>query len=355
MNKKAISLVCAGALSMAACKKSDQTTAGTDFDTLKKDVLVNFTHNIAIEGYKDLDEASVGLFDALTLLNAEPTEAHLTAARDDWKQMRAIWEQCEGFLFGPVEDNDYDPNMDTWPTDYAQMDSLLVSNNPLELTDIQNATLSLRGFHPIEYILFGNHGSRTAAGISDRQKKYMLALATDLKNTCHALHTSWTGETGFGSLVISAGSGSSKYAKMQEVYIAIIDGMTAICEEVGEGKMKEPFDALNPAIVESPYSGNSIADFRNNIVGLQNVYLGRYKTDGAGINDLVAARNRSLDNKIQSQISAALLAFDNITVNFETAITEQRLQVQQTMDALAQLRATLDGELKPFVLQNITD
>jgi len=55
--------------------------------------------------------------------------------------------------------------------------------------------------------------------------------------------------------------------------------------------MKEPYDAQDPKIVESPYSGNSIADFKNNIIGLQNVYLGRYKTDGHGLNDLVASKN----------------------------------------------------------------
>ena len=95
--------------------------------------------------------------------------------------MRETWEQCEGFLFGPVEDNDYDPNMDTWPTDYTQMDSLLASTNPLEVSDIQNLTLSLRGYHPIEYIIFGDHGSRKAADITARQKKYMISFANKLK------------------------------------------------------------------------------------------------------------------------------------------------------------------------------
>ena len=59
-----------------------------------------------------------------------------------------IWEQCEGFLFGPVEDNDYDPNMDSWPTDYVQMDSLLASNSNLSVANIQNLTLSLRDTIP---------------------------------------------------------------------------------------------------------------------------------------------------------------------------------------------------------------
>lgn len=344
---------------LGACKKdkdNNTTTTAEDFTTLKQTVLTDFTNKVAVAGYKDLDDASVALYNSLDALNTNASEANLNTARTAWKNMRTVWEQCEGFLFGPVEDNDYDPNMDTWPTDYVQMDSLLASANPLEVSDIQNATLSLRGFHPIEYILFGNHGDRTAASITARQRKYMMSLATDLKATCHALYLSWTAAPeNFADKVKTAGNGSDKYAKKQEVYLAIVESMTAICEEVGEGKMKEPFDAKDPSIVESPYSGNSIADFKNNIIGLQNVYMGKYKEDGKGINELVTLRNKALDNKIQSQIAAAISSFDNVTSYFEVAIINQRTQVQIVMDNLAALRNTLDEELKPFIIQNITD
>lgn len=355
MNSK--TWIIAGALTItaAACNKNDDN-APVDFETLKKEVLTDFTNNVAVAGYKDLDEAAANLYNSLNTLNTTTTETNLTAARESWKNMRGIWEKCEGFLFGPVEDNDYDPNMDTWPTDYVQMDSLLSSSNALELTDIQNATLSLRGYHPIEYIIFGNHGDRTAASLTARQRKYMISLAEDLKNTCHALYTSWiNAPVNYATEVINAGNGSSVFAKKQEAYMAITEGMIAICEEVGEGKMKEPFDTQDPGTVESPYSGNSLTDFKNNIVGLQNVYLGKYTTDGKGINDLVAARNKALDNKIQSQIAAAISSFDNITVYYEEAIISQRVQAQQVMDALGTLKTTLEDELKPFVLQYITD
>lgn len=346
------------AVLLGGCSKDPETTVvdNTDFNTLKQEVLTNFTNNVAVASYKDLSDASDNLHNSLEALNANATDANLETARSSWKSMRTIWEQCEGFLFGPVEDNDYDPNMDTWPTDYVQMDSLLSSNNPLEVSDISSITLSLRGYHPIEYIIFGDHGSRKAADITERQKKYMLSLATDLNNTCHALYSSWTqAPENFAQEVMNAGSTSTKYAKKQEVYIAIVDGMVGICEEVGEGKMKEPFDAKDPSIVESPYSGNSLADFKNNIIGMQNVYLGKYKQDGKGINDLVATKNKSLDNKIQAELTAAINSFDNVNGYYEDAIINQRVQVQNIMTALATLKETLDSELKPFVIQYITD
>ncbi|RYE23461.1 MAG: hypothetical protein EOP51_10435 [Sphingobacteriales bacterium] len=356
--KKSLLAIAAATMLLSACSKDKdpETTTPVDFNALKTEVLTNFTNNIAVACYKDLSDASDKLYSSLEALNTSATDANLLAARNSWKSMRTVWEQCEGFLFGPVEDNNYDPNMDTWPTDYVQMDSLLNSSASLEVSDIEQVTLSLRGYHPIEYIIFGDHGARKASEITDRQKKYMISLATDLKNTCHALHTSWTqAPENFAQQVLTAGTGSNKYAKKQEVFIAIVDGMTGICEEVGEGKMKEPFDAQDPTIVESPYSGNSLADFKNNIIGLQNVYLGKYTTDGKGLNDLVAEKNKSLDNKIQAAMTAAINSFDNVTVPYEQAIVSQRVQVQAVMTALGTLKEALDGELKPFVIQYITD
>lgn len=343
-------------IALVSCNKTSENTA-MSFDELKTAALTDFTNKVAIANYADLDNAATNLNTAIQNLNSSATETNLTAAKTAWKNMRSVWEQCEGFLFGPVEDNDFDPNMDTWPTDYVQMDSLMASSNGLTVADIQSLTLSLRGFHPIEYILFGNHGDRTAASITARQKLYMVSLSEDLKSTCHQLYTSWTSNpVNFSAQVINAGSGSTVYAKKQEAYMAIVNGLIAICEEVGEGKMKEPFDAMDASIVESPYSGNSVADFRNNIVGLQNVYLCSYNGNtGKGLKDLVATKNIALDNKLQNQMIAAINSFNNITLYYEEAIINQRIQCQQTMAALNTLKETLENELKPFIIQYIKD
>jgi putative iron-regulated protein len=357
MKKIAILTVSVIVLTAIACKKNDSDTSTNNFETLKTEVLADFTNKVAVPGYLDLDSAATALNTAITHLNYSATDANLTAAKTAWKNMRSIWENCEGYLFGPVEDNNYDANMDTWPTDYVQLDSLLNSTNALAISDIQNITLSLRGYHPIEYIIFGNHGNKMATAITAREKTYMVSLSTDLKNTCQALYVSWTAApTNFAQQVITSGTGSTVYVKKQQVYLAIVEALIGIAEEVGEGKMKEPFTTQDPAIVESPYSGNSLIDFRNNIIGLQNVYLGKYKTnDGKGLNELVALKNIALDNKLQSQMTAAINSFNNITVFYEQAIITQRLQCQNTMDALAILKTTLETELKPFIIQNILD
>ncbi len=343
------------AIFLSSCNKADHVvTTDTDFKTLEQVVITDFANNVALGNYLKLSVAAANLNSTIQTLKNVTNDNNLQASKDAWKSMRQVWEQCESFLFGPVEDNDYDPNMDTWPTDYVQMDSLLASGFPLEESSIQNLTLSLRGYHPIEYIIFGDHGSRQASELTLRQKLYMVSLSADLMNTCNALYLSWAGAPeNFAQEVINAGNGSTKYASKKEVYMALAGGLIDICEEVGEGKMKEPFDARDPSIVESPYSGNSAIDFKNNIIGIRNVYMGL--NGGKGLKDIVAAKNKSLDNTLQSLINAAINSFDNITVNYEEAIITQRVQVQQTMNALADLKEALENSFVSFIQTNILD
>jgi predicted lipoprotein len=353
--KRLLILPLAVLLAFAACKKSDNNDM-PDQQATEASVLSHFVEHVARAQYDDLSAKADALHASVQALQSNATDDNLNAARDAWKDMRAVWERCEGFLFGPVEDDNYDPYMDTWPTDYIQMDSLLASSSSLTLQDVEGMTLSLRGFHPVEYILFGRNASRKAADLTPRQMQYLVSLTEDLRNNCGKLAASWSEADGnYGAHLLNAGGTDSKYASRREVFLAMTDGLIDICEEVGEGKIEEPFVQQDPQKVESPYSGNSIADFKNNIVGLQNVYLGRYNSDGPGINDLVALGNVALDNKLQTQITAAINSFDNITHPFEQAIFDQKPQILQTQAALAELKATLEEELKPYLNQVVKD
>ena len=148
------------AIFLSSCNKADHVvTTDTDFKTLEQVVITDFANNVALGNYLKLSVAAANLNSTIQTLKNVTNDNNLQASKDAWKSMRQVWEQCESFLFGLVEDNDYDPDMDTWPTDYVQMDSLLASGFPLEESSIQNLTLSLRGYHPIEYIIFGTTGA----------------------------------------------------------------------------------------------------------------------------------------------------------------------------------------------------
>jgi putative iron-regulated protein len=342
---------------ITACHKSNDSggSAGQTFDSLATDVINDFTNDVVFFRYSSLLNSSLTMQTGVNKLANSTTDDNLTAAQSLWKNLRSDWEQSEGFLMGPVESNDYDPNTDTWPTDYVQMDSLLASSNPLTTDDVKNLPQSLRGYHPLEYMLWGKGGSKTAANFTAKQKLYMVSLIDDIiSNNVQLLYNDWfLGTDNYSQQVLTAGGGSTEFTTRQALFLNIISSMSDICGEVGASKMYEPFIAKDSTITESPYSSNTLIDFKSNILGMQQVYMGL--NGGKGIRNLVAAKQLDLDQKIQAQINAAINSFGQITSRYEVAIFTQRTQVQNTMDQLAALNTLLDTDLKNFIIANVKD
>src|SRR6218665_1370352 len=131
---------------LTGCKSDSDPEPEVDFNTLKTQVLTDFVNVVGNPLYADFKAKATTLNTAVQTLAANPTQANLEAARTAWKAVRVIWEQSEGFLVGPVDDDNYDPYMDTWPTDHNAMDDLLASSNVLDvnflagLTDTESET-----------------------------------------------------------------------------------------------------------------------------------------------------------------------------------------------------------------------
>ena len=125
--------------------------------------------------------------------------------------------------------------------------------------------------------------------------------------------------------------------------------MAGICDEVANGKIEDPLAANDPSLEESPFAKNSIKDFTDNIIGVQNVYLGKYTLAGTGLQDLVKANNLSLDKNVKSALNEAISALNKITDPFGTAITTQKQQIKTAQDKINALRDIIEGDLKTYV------
>lgn len=111
--------------------------------------------NVIVPGYEALGVESTKLVTALVALTANPSAATVEAARDQWRATRAPWESGEGHIFGPVDTLGVDPKVDSWPVDKNQLDGAL-GGYDADLSDVDGFPVTMKGFHAIEYLLFGD-------------------------------------------------------------------------------------------------------------------------------------------------------------------------------------------------------
>jgi len=342
---------------VAGCSKAPVNNNTVAQSTLEGEVLTDFSNDLVIPNYADINAKAGIMNDAIQALVANTTDANLATARTAWKNTRTAWESAEGFLFGPVEDFNYDPDMDDWPVNKVDLDNLLASSNPLTLADIDTLPTTLKGFHAIEYVIFGVGGTQKAANITAREKVYLTSLAQSLYNTTTDLVNSWAPSGGnYIAQVINAGKGSTTFTSRQSVYLTLVGSMSDICNEVANEKMQTPFAAQDSTLDESSFSHNSVTDFTNNITGILNAYQSKYNNAGGhSLSELVASKNASLNNTLLSQMQAAIASFKTITVSYEQAIYTQKNQIKSVQATINTLKASLDGDLNDFVKTNIKD
>lgn len=356
MNKRLLVICLAVVAGFTSCKKDEDDPPPTTPPVTTENILTDFASFVSNPIYLSVENKTIALYTAVQNLNTTQTEQNLTIARDAWRSVRTSWEQSESHLFGPAEDFNYDPATDSWPVNTTELDSLLASSNPLDLASIDLLEYTLKGYHPIEYVLFGVGGVKVAADITPREMQYLTSLTQSLVNTNTQLRMAWdpTQPGNFTEQLVTAGTGSVRFATRKDALITMVGSMAHICNEVASGKMEDPLAALDSGLVESQYAHNATIDFKNNIIGVQNVYLCRFTSTGRSMHDYVAAREASLDNDIRAKINAAIDALDAIDPNYGLAIWTQVNQIHTAQSAITDLEASLN-QLENFFQANVTD
>ena len=132
-------------------------------------IAANYVDVVVIPTYKALYERNKALLASIEALAENPTDEGFKAACEAWLEARQPWEESEAFLFGPVDAEGLDPNMDSWPLDQNAIVQLLESGNWDEMNwdeEDDDAAIeeaqSVRGFHTLEFLLFKDGNPRKA-------------------------------------------------------------------------------------------------------------------------------------------------------------------------------------------------
>ncbi len=285
-------------------------------------------------------------------LRTTPNDANLLAAQTAWKQARGPWESNEGFGFGPVATDGIDASSDDWPFDQTSFDRLQTGQTTLNAALIPQLATSVKGFHAIEYLLFGPTGVRKAAELNARSLQLLGLLAADLNTQATRLRAAWTRGTGsFGDSFAGAGSAGSAYKNTAAALAEVVGAMGDILDELPNAKLEDALTNQRTDYNESQFSDHSLIDYRSNVRGVCSVYIGTYGTvtTANSLSDLVKAANPALDECVRTQCRLCIALLDLVPGTLNTAIFSQKTQLRDLQTELNKLQILIATDV-PVVL-----
>ena len=302
-------------------------------DELKQEVVANYAEGVHHLYLKSLASAK-SLDGAIDRFIAEPTPAHLEAAKRLWLVARDDYGPTEAFRFydGPIDRPDDGPEglINAWPLDEAYIDYVEgdltagVINNPNEFPVIDaDLLVSLNevggeenvstGWHAIEFLLWGQDLNRDGPGArpvedyttntnADRRATYLAVASDVLVGHLQDMVDAWAPG--------SSGNYRSGFVSMDsdEAIQKIITGIGELSRgELAGERMTVAFEERSQEDEHSCFSDNTVADIVGNALGIQMVYMGDYGgVSGPGIKDLIAAKDEELADQLESQIRGSV-------------------------------------------------
>ena len=361
----------------------------------RANVLSNYA-DIALAGYSDSLVTALALQDAIDALVAAPSVETLDAARTAWIASRVPYQQTEVFRFGNPIVDDWEGKVNAWPLDEGLMDYVDASyggptdeNEFAALNVIANPTFSIagmdvdatvitpeligevlneadgietnvaRGYHAIEFLLWGQDLNGTDAGAGDRpytdfvqgdgctggncdRRVDYLTAATDLLITDLEFIIDQWDEDGAARTDLLADPDAG--------IVAMITGMGSLSygEQAGQ-RMRLGLMLNDPEEEHDCFSDNTHNSHYYDGKGVQNVYLGRYEridgtvVEGPSLTTLVSAVDPALDSEVRGKLDATMSALTAIVTAAENGMAYDQMLDRQNAEGEALIMAGVNG------------
>ncbi|MDO8360926.1 MAG: imelysin family protein [Devosia sp.] len=348
--------------------------------------------DIARAGYSDSLTGAETLGAAIDAFLAAPTEATLKAARDAYVDARVPYQQTEAYRFGNPIVDDWEGRVNAWPLDEGLIDyvdasygtesdenglytanvianpSIVIDGSEVDASkltpDFLSGTLQeaggieanvATGYHAIEFLLWGQDTHGTGAGAGERP-----ATDYDLK-ACTNGHCDRRAEylksasdllvTDLEEMVGKWGAGGAARVALEDLGIsAILTGMGSLSYgELAGQRMKLGLLVHDPEEEHECFSDTTYLVYRNDAIGVRNVYLGSYaRTDGSVVNgpsmsELVAAQDPALDAELRGLLDGTMAKFDLIKVRGDTVEKYDQMIGEGNTEGNAVVQAAIDA------------
>ena len=339
------------------------------------EILVNYS-NIAEAKYKDALILAKEMHSSIEKFMNNTNESNFKDVKDSWLKARTIYQQTEVFRFGNPLVDDWEGKVNAWPLDEGLIDYVdntnyypsendfsnfnVIANKKLkvegELIDASvinpkllsnklheiggNEANVATGYHAIEFLLWGQdlNGNESGSGNRpytdfdleactndncDRRREYLVAASQLLIEDLQYFQSVWSPE-GQARLDLL----NDQKNGLKRILIGM--GSLSYGELAGE-RMKLGLMLHDPEEEHDCFSDNTHNSHYYNVVGINNVFLGKYKSldgkvvSGPSISSLLSEVDNGLNKKTKKSIKNTLKSMKKIVKSANKGVTYDML------------------------------
>ena len=338
-------------------------------------ILLNYS-NIAEAKYKDALTLAKKMHRSIERFMKDPNESNFNEVKDSWLEARTVYQQTEVFRFGNPIVDDWEGKVNAWPLDEGLIDYVdttnyyptendfsnfnVIANKKLkvegEFVDasiINTNLLSSKlheiggneanvaiGYHAIEFLLWGQdlNGTKSGSGNRsytdfdlknctndncDRRREYLIAASQLLIEDLQYIQDVWSPKGKARQDLLNDQKNGLKR-------ILIGMGSLSYGELAGE-RMKLGLMLHDPEEEHDCFSDNTHNSHYYNVVGINNVFLGKYKSldgkvvSGPSISSLLSEVDNGLNKKTKKSIKNTLKSMKKIVKSANKGVTYDML------------------------------
>jgi predicted lipoprotein len=326
----------------------------TEIADRRRELLTSYGEDFLLADYAEFEALCVELAARTRALAEEPSDAALDAAREAWFAARAPWKRTEVFAFGPYseEPQRFGPKIDFWPARPETVDEALAGDDELGPDAADRLGAPAKGLHALEYLLFEPDADVVQAfGADARRGDYAVTVADDLIVQAHALWEAWDPDHGnFLGELTDAGRSSTRYDTLNRALGEVVNRMGYTLENMSAEKLAKPLGdsaggVPQPDQVESPFSGRSLEDLRDNLRGVELLYFGSEERGLLSLDAYLLERGRHLTESFRARLVACQDAIDSVPEPLEIAIESDPASVRALMARLGELRRLIQVDV----------
>jgi len=338
ITRSAVVLLCAAYSHAARCEPIDSQSVALHYARI-----VEASYLDSLSSARDMQRA-------IAAFVAKPNARSHAQAKARWLAARKWYSQTEAYRFyaGPIDDTEGpEGRINSWPVDEAYMDSVrdspgvgIINDPKVRLTRSDLSRLNLHGgeenvatgWHAIEFLLWGQDfnadgpGQRSFEDFVDgkgrnakRRRKYLEEVTALLIDDLTYLVQAWT---------VDADNYRSRFiADPQEAVRRMFVGIGALSRsELAGERLDVPLATQDQEDEQSCFSDSTHSDIASNVLGIENVWLGRYRRidgtllQGPSLRSLVASISAELAAQTTASVAASLAAANSIQPPFDREI-----------------------------------